>query len=107
MVACREALASRFEFRSGLVDLVVCISHHLRGGHRLAPAGERFVGRLTEDVAEVGDGGAEFRRGEGIECETGDGGCRFEASQAIEEYRESSQGETDVGDVARVVEVAD
>ena len=49
----------------------------------------------------------ECRRGEGTECETGDGGCRFEASEAVEEYRESCQGGTDDGDVARVVAVAD
>ena len=40
---------------SGLVDLVVGVGHHLGGGHRLTLAGERFVGRLTEDIAEVGD----------------------------------------------------
>ena len=43
----------------------------------------------------------------GTECETGDGGRRFEASEAVEEYRESCQGATDIGDVARVVAVAD
>jgi hypothetical protein len=46
-----------FEFRSGLVDLVVCVRHHGGGGHRLTLAGERFVGRVTEDVAKVGDRG--------------------------------------------------
>jgi hypothetical protein len=56
------------------------------------PTGELFVGLAAEDIAEVGDGGAEFRRGEGIECDTGDGGCRFEASEAVEEHRESCQG---------------
>jgi hypothetical protein len=53
--------------------------------------------------AELG----ECRRSEGTECETCDGGCRFEASEAVEEHRESCQGEKDVGNVARVVEVAD
>ena len=49
-----------FEFCSGLVDLVVGVGHNLCGGHRLTLAGERFVGRLAEDVAEVGDRGAEL-----------------------------------------------
>ncbi len=59
MVAPRpnfETLESRLfrggvQFCSGLVDLVVCVSHHGGGGHRLTPAGERFVGLLVEDVA--------------------------------------------------------
>jgi hypothetical protein len=42
-----------FEFCSGVVDLVVGVSHDGGGGHRFALAGERFVGRLAEDVAEV------------------------------------------------------
>ena len=70
---------------------------------RCTVAGERFVGRLTQNVAQVGDRGGELgecRRGEGTECETGDGGCRFEASEAVEEYRESCQGGTDNADVA-------
>jgi hypothetical protein len=102
--------AGMFEFCSGLVDLVVGVHHHRGGGHRLTLAGERFVGLVTEHFAEVGDRGAELgdcRRGDGTECETGDGGCRFDASEAVEEYRESCQGATDVGDVARVVAVAD
>jgi hypothetical protein len=49
-----------FEFCSGLVDLVVCVRGHGGGGHRLALAGERLVGRLAEDIAEVGDRGVEF-----------------------------------------------
>jgi hypothetical protein len=44
-----------FEFCSGLVDLVVGVGHHLGGGHRFALASERFVRRLAEDFAEVGD----------------------------------------------------
>ena len=43
----------RFEFCSGLVDLGVRVGHHGGGGHRLTLAGERFVGRLAEDIAEV------------------------------------------------------
>jgi len=49
--------AGVFEFCSGLVDLIVGVCHHGGGGHRLALAGERFVGRLTEDFAQVGDRG--------------------------------------------------
>ena len=45
---------------TGLVDLVVCIRHHGGGTHRLALAGERFVGLVAEDVAEVGDRGGDF-----------------------------------------------
>ena len=44
-----------FEFCSGLVDLVVGVRHHPGGGHRLALAGERFVGLVVEDIAQVGD----------------------------------------------------
>ena len=39
------------QFCSGLVDLVVGVGHHLGGGHRLALAGERFVGLVAEDLA--------------------------------------------------------
>jgi hypothetical protein len=49
-----------FEFRSGLVDLVVCVRRHFSGSHHLTLAGERFVGRLTEDVAQVGDRGVDL-----------------------------------------------
>src|SRR6516225_586733 len=66
-----------FEFCSGLVDLIVCVGHYRGGGHRFALAGERFVGLVAEHIAEVGDRFAEFRRGEGTECETGNGGRRF------------------------------
>ena len=44
----------------GLVDLVVCVGHHLGGGHRLALAGERFVGLVAEDLAQVGDRGVDL-----------------------------------------------
>ena len=50
----------RVQFCSGLVDLVECVGHHRSGAHRLALAGERFVGRLAEDVAEVSDRDVEF-----------------------------------------------
>ena len=51
------------QFCSGLVDLVVGVRHDLGGGHRLTLAGERFVGRLAEDIAEVVDRGAELWQG--------------------------------------------
>ena len=46
--------AGVFEFCSCLVDLVVGVGHHRGGGHRLALVGERFVGPLAEDLAQVG-----------------------------------------------------
>jgi hypothetical protein len=46
----------------GLVDLVEGVGHHLRGGHRFALTGERFVGLVAEDIAEVGDRGGDFRQ---------------------------------------------
>ena len=39
-----------------MVDLVVCVVGHGGGAHRLVLAGERFVGLVAEDLAEVGDG---------------------------------------------------
>ena len=48
------------QFCSGLVDLVVCVGRHGGGGHRLALAGERFVGLVAEDIAQVGDRGGDF-----------------------------------------------
>jgi hypothetical protein len=92
-----------FEFRSGLVDLVVCEGCHGGGGHLFACAGERFVGRLAEDIAEVDDRGRDFRergRDEGTERETGYGGRRFVASELVEKGCEDSQGKTDKGDVS-------
>jgi len=68
------SILRRLQLCSGLVNLVVSIGHHGGGGHRLALVGERFVGRLAEDMSEVGDGGAELgdcRRAEGTECGTG------------------------------------
>ncbi len=99
-----------FEFCSGLVDLVVGVGHHRGRGHRRTLAGERFVGLVAMDFAEVGDRFAELgerRRRKGAECETGDGGCRCEASEAVEDHRESCQGGTVKGGVARVVAVTD
>ena len=83
-----------FEFCSGLVDLVVGVGRHGGGGHRLTLAGERFVGLLAEDVAEVGDGGGELGvrcRGEGTEGEASDGGRRFVASEPVEKSGEDGQ----------------
>ena len=105
--ACRKRLCTRWHFEgnptietlvirlfrdgvqfcSGLVDLVVCVGRHLGGGHRLTLAGERFVGLVAEDIAEVSDRGVDFgdpRCGEGVERETGDGGRRFVASEPVE-----------------------
>ena len=48
------------QFCSGLVDLVVRVVRHGGGRHRLALAGERLVGRLTEHIAEVSNRGAEL-----------------------------------------------
>jgi hypothetical protein len=79
-----------FEFCSGLVDLVVCVSRHGDGSHRLTLAGERFVGRLAEDVAEVGDRGAELRNprcSHGSDRIAGDGGGRFVPSASCRSWR--------------------
>ena len=46
---------------SGLVDLVVCVRHYFGGGHHFALAGERFVGLVAEDIAEVGDRRVDLR----------------------------------------------
>jgi hypothetical protein len=99
-----------FEFCSGLVDLVVCVGRHGGGGHRLTLAGERFVGLVAEDIAEVGDRGGDFgdrRRGERTERETADGGRRFVASEPVEKSGEDSQRDADGCGVARIVVAAD
>jgi hypothetical protein len=44
-----------FEFCSGLVDLVAGVGCHGGGGHLFARTGERFVGLVAEDTAQVGD----------------------------------------------------
>ena len=99
-----------FEFCSGLVDLVVCVGRHRGGGHRFTLAGERFVGRLAEHVAEVGDRGGDFgdrRRRERTEREAGDGGRRFVASEPVEKSGEDGQRDADRRGVARIVVAAD
>jgi hypothetical protein len=66
----------------------LCVRHHGCGGHRLALAGERLVGLVAEDFAEVGNRGVDAwrgRDGEGTERETGDGGCRFVVAAPIDE----------------------
>ena len=76
-----------FEFCSGLVDLVEYVGDHLGGGHRFTLVGERFVGRVAEDFAEVGDCAIELGHGrarEGTGGETGDGGGWFIASEPVE-----------------------
>ena len=55
------SISRRVQFCSGLVDLVVCVGHHVGGGHRLALAGQRFVGLVAEDMAEMSDRGVEFK----------------------------------------------
>jgi hypothetical protein len=98
------------QFRSGLVDLVVCVRRHHGGGHRLTLVGERFVSLVAEHIAQVRDRGAELgesRRGEGTECETGDGGCRFVASEPVENTGKDGQRDADRRGVARIVVVAD
>jgi hypothetical protein len=99
-----------FEFCSGLVDLVVCVRRHRGGGDRLALAGERFVGRLAADVAEVGDRGGDFgdpRCGDGTEREAGDNGRGLVASESVEKSGEDGQRGADRRGVARIVIVAD
>jgi len=54
--------------------LVVGVRRDGGGGHRLAVAGERFVGVVAEDIAEVGDRGGDLMdrtRIERTERETG------------------------------------
>jgi hypothetical protein len=57
MSAGRQATLSReastAQLCSALVDLVECVGHHRRGGHRFALAGERFVSLVGKDTAEV------------------------------------------------------
>src|SRR5271169_2522108 len=90
-----DGISARFyEFRSGLVNLVVRVGRHRGGGRRLTLAGQRFVARLTEDLAQVGDRGGDLgdpRRGEGTEGEAGDGGRRFVASEPVEKNGEDGQ----------------
>jgi hypothetical protein len=89
--ASRES--RRPESCSGLVDLVVGVGRHGGGGHRLTPAGERFVGLVAEDTAQVGDRGGDLgdarRRRERTEREPGDGGRRFVASEPVEQSGEN------------------
>ena len=98
------------QFCSGLVYLVVGVRHHGSGGHRLTLAGERFVGLVAEDVAEVGDRGGDFGRrrcGHGTEGEAGDGGRRLVASEPVEKSGEDGQRDAERRGVARIVPVAD
>jgi hypothetical protein len=102
--------AGVFELCSGLVDLVVGVGRHLGGRHRLTLAGERFVDRLTEDIAEVRDRGGDFgerRCGEGTEGEPSEGGRGFVASEPVEKSGEAGQRDADRHGVARIVVVAD
>jgi hypothetical protein len=84
-----------FEFCSGLVDLVVGVGRHGGGGHRLTLAGERFIGLVAEDIAEVGDRGVDLgegRAGEGVDSKAGDCGRRFVASESVGKGAEDGDG---------------
>jgi hypothetical protein len=99
-----------FEFCSGLVDLVICVLHHLGGGHRLALAGERFVGLVAEHIAEVGDRGVDLRKNRPrirAGGDPADGGGGFVVPQPVQEGGEYGQRAEQEGEIARVVVVAD
>ena len=49
------------QLRPGLVDLVVCVRGHRRGGHRPTLASARFVGLVGEDTTYVSDRGGDFQ----------------------------------------------
>ena len=86
-----------------MVDLVVCVRRHGGGGYGVPLVGERFVGLVAEDLAEVGDRECDFRerrRRERTEREPGDGGGRFEASEPVEGRLRGLSGGTDNGNVA-------
>ena len=94
----------------GLVDLVVGVCRHGGGGNRFTLAGQRFVGRLTEHVTQVGDRGGDFRDrrcGDGTEGEPGGGGRRLVAFEPVEKNGEDGQRDADRRGVARIVVVAD
>jgi hypothetical protein len=57
-----DAVVSRplLEFYSGLVDLVVGVGRYRRDGHRFAVARKRFIRRVAEDIAQMGDRGCDF-----------------------------------------------
>ena len=82
------------QFRSGLVDLVICVCRHLGGGHRLTLPGERFVSLVAEDIAEVGDRGAEFGNHAvvtGSIAKPASGGRRFDIVRADRKRGEGGQ----------------
>ena len=56
------------------------------------------MGRLAEDIAQVGDRGGEFGDppcDDGTEREPGDGGRRFVASELVEKNGEAGQRDAD------------
>lgn len=55
-----QLFRDRFQLRSGLVNLVIGVRDDGSGGHCLAIAGERFVGLIAENLAEVSNGGGQF-----------------------------------------------
>ena len=90
------SISRRVQFCSGLVDLVVCVSHHGGGGHRLTLAGERFVGLVAKDPAQVGDRCGDFGKhpgGHGVDCETGDSGRSFMVSEPVKKRGQHREGE--------------
>jgi hypothetical protein len=90
-------LRDRVQIYSGLVNLVVCVRRHSGGAHRLALAGQRFVGLVAEDIAEMSDRCGDFGknlRGHGAEGETGDGGRGLMLSEPVEKIGEHGEGGT-------------
>jgi hypothetical protein len=63
---------------------------------------------VAEDIAEVGNRGAELRKrcGQGTERGTGDGGRRFRAAEPVEKSARTA-GEARIGGVACVVLATD
>ena len=90
--------------------MVVCVGRDGGGGHRLTLAGERLVGLVAEDLAQVGDRGGDLgqgRAGEWVDGESGDGGRRLVASEPVEKNGEDGQRAAERRGVAAIVEVAD
>jgi len=76
----------------------------------LALTGERFVGLVAEDFAEVGNRNAQFRlrrHGERLESETADGGRRVVASHPVKKGSKGGHGCPQIRWVTRVVVIAD
>src|ERR1700758_954572 len=109
MVACQAALASQFEFRSGLVDLVVCIRHHRGGGHLRTLLCELVICLITQNLPQTRNRGCQLWEpcpGEGTGREARDDGGAFRAPEPVEARREACERNSDDGGVAGVVVVA-